>query len=165
MCLCVEVPYILTGNKLYRAAGAYSGGAARVHKSNEARELQWTIVDQIDALDMHAPPKAFGYTCHAAFFMKGKDWIIKDESKLRRLDLSNLWKIVEDAVFTGAKFEYFDGLGIDDSLDGFCITSKNCLPDYFDDLPFYIAIEITFYGRENITVERKPKRDLSYFDL
>jgi hypothetical protein len=55
------------------------------------------------------------YISETGFLAPENYWLINCGSSLRRKDLTNFWKPVEDAILMGVRKKWMYGLGIDDS--------------------------------------------------
>jgi hypothetical protein len=113
-------------------------GRIWIRKDERVTLLQRHIKDQIeDDLKIKAPGDTYCYTCNVAFCSSKHDWVVDDSTKLRVLDLSNIWKVIEDGIFPG--------LDINDAF-GVCNTQSKCiLPKEIQSPPHYIAVYIKFY--------------------
>ena len=144
---CLEIPYYFSGNQMYKAQRTKSG-KTWVRKEIKVWELQKLICSKITELNIKAPKNAFCYCSHIAFFFSKYDWITKNSSNLKEIDLTNLLKPVEDAIFgLGIRDLDFLGLEIDDSKGVYNVQSKCVLPEDFKTPPFYVAVDLTFYEK------------------
>jgi hypothetical protein len=121
-----------------------SGSRIWVRKDQRVAELQDHIKTYIQALKIEIPKDIYCYSCCTAFCSSKHDWFINDRSKLRKIDLSNIWKPIEDGVFAG--------LGLDDSLGVHVSQSKCVLPKQIQSPPHYVAVYLTLFrlGKENV---------------
>jgi hypothetical protein len=134
-CFCISIPYYFSSNNMYKAQSM--NGRVWIRKDERVTLLQSHIKDQIEDLKIKAPKDTYCYACHTAFCSSKHDWIIGDGTKLRLLDLTNLWKVIEDGIFPG--------LDIDDAFGVFNSQSKCILPREIQSPPHYIAVYIKFY--------------------
>jgi hypothetical protein len=112
-------------------------GRIWIRKDERVTLLQRHIKDQIESFGIKAPRDTYCYTSNVAFCSSKHDWIIDNGTKLRVLDLTNIWKVIEDGIF--------EGLTINDAF-GVCNTQSKCiLPLDITSPPHYVAVMITFY--------------------
>jgi hypothetical protein len=145
VCFVLSLDYYVSGNQLYIAQVAKNKGVAYNRKNPLASSLQADVAQQIAdmGLEDSAPTNCFAYTCEAFFLFREEDWFTKKKKGLKRLDLTNLWKILEDGIFQGAKKYFLTGIGIDDS---------RCIELYIGKgftrcktPPFLVACQIEFF--------------------
>jgi hypothetical protein len=134
-CFCISIPYYFTSNNMHKAQSR--GGKIWIRKDERVTELQEHIKDQIKNLGIKAPGNVYCYACHVAFCSSKYDWVRDDGLKLRILDLSNIWKVIEDGIFPGLDIN--DAFGVHNS------QSKCVLPREIESPPHYVAALITFY--------------------
>jgi len=134
--LCLELPYFFTGNLMYRPV--HRGGKTWMRKVDEVTRLQNVIIRQIEALGVKVENKSSWYTIHAAFTFKKLDWVTKEDNTMRKIDLSNLWKPIEDAISKA--------LGIDDSKCVLVVLSKCLLPYDVKTPPYPVVVDMTLLG-------------------
>lgn len=133
ICFCVSIPYYFTGNNMYKTQRC--GPRIWVRKADEVTVLQKHIEAEIHALGVKAPGDIYCYEAHVAFCSNKHGWLVNDNTKLRKIDLTNIWKAIEDAIF--------NALNIDDSLGVHISLSKCLLPKQIDDS--HVAVYLTFY--------------------
>jgi len=103
--------------------------------------LQEEIKRKIREIGVKAPASTYLYELLIVFYFDKYYWMILTEDKLRRYDLTNLWKPSEDAII--------EGLGLDDSM---CLDQRQVkgflpTPDPYilQTPPYYYAVEVNFY--------------------
>jgi len=117
-------------------------------KDTKVWELQKLICAKIEELGIKAPKDTFCYSCHVAFFFSKNDWITNNNLNLREIDLTNLWKPIEDAIFgLGEKDLTYLGLEVNDCKGVHNTQSKCILPEDWKTPPFYVATDLTFYEK------------------
>lgn len=110
--LKLKVNSIVTGNKLY-SVGVTSKNKGYIRKSNEARRLQQSIVDRIVSLIDEIPTYELDidnlkyYHIDVDIIRNRLSWYCKNK-KVRKIDLTNIWKTIEDALIRGLNYEYLD---------------------------------------------------------
>jgi hypothetical protein len=126
-----------------------AGNKVWTRKANEVWELQRVIGERIIELGLKAPKQAFCYTSHTCFYFSRSDWLTK-EGNLKKIDLTNLFKPIEDAIFgSGNKEVTHRGLDIDD-CKGIYNTQEKCfLPEGWETPPYYVAVSLTFYEKRS----------------
>jgi hypothetical protein len=142
MTFCIPIPFYYSGNQMYKVQRA--GRKVWTRKEVKVWELQKSIAEQIRDLGLKAPKDTFCYICHTAFFFSMDDWVTKNRSALRQIDLTNLWKPIEDAIFGVDISGELLGLGANDCKGIYNTQSKCILPPEFDTPPYYIATDLTF---------------------
>lgn len=130
---CISIPYYFTGNMMYKTQKV--GNRVWVRKADEVIVLQRHIEAEIYRLGVKAPKDIYCYEVYIAFCSSKNDWFINNNTRLRKIDLTNIWKPIEDAIF--------NALNIDDSLGVHISLSKCLLPKQIDDS--HVAVFITFY--------------------
>jgi Holliday junction resolvase RusA-like endonuclease len=133
---CLKLPYFFTGNLMYRAV--HRGGKTWMRKVDEVTHLQDAIIEQVKALEVEIKNKDSWYTIHAAFTFNKLDWVTNEENTMRRIDLTNLWKPIEDAISKA--------LGIDDSKCVLLVLSKCLLPYTIKTPPYPVNVDMTLLG-------------------
>ncbi len=144
VCFVLSLDFYFSGNKLHQPKMNYKEGYAVKRKAPMATALQIDIAQQIAdmGLENSGPKNCFGYICEALFLFGRDDWLTK-KGDLRVIDLTNLWKVVEDGIFQGCSKAYLEGIGVDDSK---CIELY--LRKGFIDCktpPYLVACRIDFY--------------------
>jgi hypothetical protein len=114
-----------------------AGNKVWVRKDERVTVLQDHIKQQLQSLELKLLEGVYCYEVHAAFCSAKNDWLINNHTKLRKVDLSNAWKVIEDAIF--------DSLGVDDSFGVHISLSKCFLPTIIETPPHYVAVCITTY--------------------
>jgi Holliday junction resolvase RusA-like endonuclease len=136
---CLEIPFFHSGNAMYRIQRS-SSGKVWGRKELKVYELQGLIKTQITSIKIKSPEEVFCYSMHVAFVFSKLDWVTKNNLSLRKIDLTNLLKPIEDAIT--------EGIGIDDSKNVYSIQSKCLLPSEFKTPPFYVAVDFSFFRKE-----------------
>jgi hypothetical protein len=140
---CISIPYYFTGNNLYKAQTRQ--GHTWIRKDDRAVALQKHIEAEIFHLKIKAPKDTYCYACHVAFCSSKSSWVIDNGSKLRTIDLTNLWKVVEDGIFEGSKASILKGLDINDAFGVYLSQSKCILPEEIESPPHYLAVFLIYY--------------------
>ena len=143
-CFCVSVPYYFTSNNMHKAQ-VRRDGRIWIRKDERVTNLQKHIEVQIEDLGIRAPENTYCYACHVAFCSSKHDWIRDDGIKLRILDLTNIWKVIEDGIFEGSNTTILKGLDVNDAFAVYNSQSKCILPKEIECPPHYVATLITFY--------------------
>jgi hypothetical protein len=116
---CIEVPFLFTGNLMYRAATGYSkhgGQQVWIKKAKDAQTLQKHVAAAIYDMGLqNACADADAYVSETGFLAPKDYWLVNCGSSLRKKDLTNFWKPIEDALLMGVRKKWMYGLGIDDS--------------------------------------------------
>ncbi len=121
-----------------------------VRKADEVTVLQKHIEAEIHALGIKAPSGVYCYSCDVAFCSSKHDWIVDNGTKLRVIDLTNIWKPVEDGIFEGSGVSLLKGLGINDAFAVHISLNKCILPKQIESPPHYVAVYLTFYSLHKI---------------
>jgi len=130
MTLEIESDIICTGNQMYQISTR--NGRPRLVKIDKVRAFQKDVVSQVDPLpsDLVDRVKCYVVTAHVYYY----NWMTK-ANKLRRIDLTNVWKPLEDALC--------NGLGLDDSL---CADQRQIKYNRDRDTRLLVSLDYTFYG-------------------
>lgn len=112
MALCIEVPYLSSLNKTYAVKSVYSRKwgkrIPRITKNEESSVLQKQVIIRIRNMGLGDYCRStYAYTCETRFLAPEDYWLTLHTQALRKKDLTNFWKIVEDGIA--------EGLGMDDS--------------------------------------------------
>lgn len=121
------------------------GGKVWVRKADEVTVLQRHIEAEVHSLGVKAPKDTYCYACAVAFCSSKHDWIINNNTKLRTIDLTNIWKPIEDAIFEGSGSSVLKGLDINDAFAVYYSLAKCVLPPQIECPPHYVAVLLTFY--------------------
>jgi hypothetical protein len=141
MCFCIELSGYFSGNYMYLAQSTKNSPKAWLRTNPDYNVFYNEVREKVESLGVKAPSDTFAYEALTIFYFDKLDWLVNNESRLRRNDLTNLWKPAEDAI---AK-----ALEIDDSL---CINQRQIkgflpLSEKKQTPPFYYAVELLFYRR------------------
>lgn len=126
----LELSGLITGNNLYRTT---RNGI--IYKDSRAKTFQEEIEWLLDPLSDEIRSKVHCYEIELVFI---SNWFFKN-GKIRKIDLTNMMKIVEDAI---AK-----RLEVDDSL---CVRSdirKGIPKNKMENDSLNIILKINFYGK------------------
>jgi Holliday junction resolvase RusA-like endonuclease len=137
----VEMENYVTGDNLYRTGYNFSKGKSQIYKNPEAKAFQEEIQWKIECIPDDIANQVY---CYEMTLGLGANWFTK-EKKLKKLDLSNLLKTIEDAI--AKKIE------IDDSLCFKHILQKLIPTKEMNKGSMDILIEINFYRLLNKTLK------------
>lgn len=144
ICFCISIPYYFTGNMMYKTQRV--GNKVWVRKADEVTVLQKHIEAEIYALGVKAPSNVYCYEACVAFCSSKYDWIVDNGTKLRVIDLTNIWKCIEDGIFGGSGSSLLTGLGINDAFAVHISLNKCILPKQIESPPHLVAVYLVFYS-------------------
>ena len=115
--------------KLYTAS--YIVGQGRLRKSPQVFEMQQAIASQLQF--QQAPKGVVAYSIHVDFIAPKVAWVIKAKpTKMRRIDLTNIYKPVEDSIA--------HCLLLDD-----CMSVEQTLSKKIHLMPEFQGVQVKFY--------------------
>jgi len=123
----VNISRIFTGNMMYMPI--VRGNKRWVAKDPICFRVQHEVASNIRSmgLEKSAPADVYCYRSVTTFKFERREWIT-DDGVLRIIDLTNLYKPIEDAIFKGivaSKKDTLFGLGVDDSKSVGNVTLKD----------------------------------------
>ena len=130
----VTIDEICTSNHMYQIS-RWGKRKVLVKKPSIAK-IQSSIEKQLVHLRPEIPENFICFSILVKFIFDAETFLLKYKDELKRRDLTNLYKPIEDGICSG--------LGIDDSK-----SIKNDLRKFIvndSDQPYKIAFNIEFYG-------------------
>ena len=131
----VEIEEINTGNHMY--IHTRMGRKQIMFKKPEVKRIQESIIDQLSYLRDDIPQDFTCFTILVLFVFNNETFLLKYEDSLRKIDLTNLYKPIEDGICKA--------LEIDDSKSVRNYLRKHITNE--ESPPYTIIFKIDFYGR------------------
>ena len=113
------------------------GRGVWIRKDAKVTQLQEHIKAKIRDLGITIPDDVYCYQCDTLFCSSKDYWMVNDSTRLRLIDTTNIFKVVEDGIF--------EALGINDALGVHNTQSKCLLPPEIESPPHYCAVQLVLY--------------------
>lgn len=140
--LMIHTNYSFSGNHMYYISGRQ--GRPRLIKYEDLQHWQNLIAEEVEGIfEDYDSDTIFGYEVHAMIDQGESGWLTNG-NWLRRTDLTNIWKPLEDALAT-----HFcdDSQCYSQRMEKFLFDDRE-LPEEFkklDDFPFRVLLSYTVY--------------------